>query len=304
MMDLYNLLMSELDDYYDYEKAMSPAPAVLQGKTEEDEADEGSGDDAGEDQADKNKPDKNKPDEEEEDEEGEDESEEEEEPDEEDEGEDEEEDEASDDEGDDSGDTGDAGNDSADKSDPGGAGGDRAGASGAGSSASPSEGGGGGPARKLKNAADTAYYNPANKGNCNMATAQAAALMGNHELEGKCANKQVQHMRERWKEVSAAKAQELANQGKLVVAGREETKKDAKGNPLHGHTMVVVPGELQISGRDKMAYPMVEGLGTGSSDGSKSANFCWDATEITQVHYYTPPDDEADEEGVGPLYER
>ena len=90
-------------------------------------------------------------------------------------------------------------------------------------------------------------------------------------------------MGEHWREVGAAEAQELANQGKLAIAG-------LPGKP--GQTAVVVPGHMQEAGEGRR-YPKVQGgssggIGSGGySVGNKNAGV-WSKTERALVKYYTP----------------
>ena len=112
-------------------------------------------------------------------------------------------------------------------------------------------------------------------------TAEVAAQFGRAELEGAGANAQVATMRARWRTVDAEAAADLAERGRLVVAGLE-----GEGNG--GHTAVVVPGPGAT--HDGRFYPNVAGGGLPfrRSDGSRSAAEVWTSAERARVRYFTP----------------
>jgi len=115
----------------------------------------------------------------------------------------------------------------------------------------------------------------------NQSTAHVAAHYGQDELTGKSANEQVEHMRERWREVSARAAQDLANRGELAVAGLERP-----GGT--GHTAVVTPGEGATHDGDFYPHVTCGGPRAARSDGTKTAADVWPARHRQQVRYYTP----------------
>lgn len=136
------------------------------------------------------------------------------------------------------------------------------------------------PAAQLAEIAREAYE--LHTGYANQATAHVAARLGYPELGGKSANEQVAYMREKWSEVDARAAQDLANLGELVVAGRERP-----GGT--GHTGVVTPGQGAAQ-PDGTFYPNVTAGGPASSrsDGTKTAADVWPARDWRNVRYYKP----------------
>jgi len=124
---------------------------------------------------------------------------------------------------------------------------------------------------------------------CNVSTSYVAEKgFNNTALNGKLANDQVEFMNENWKEITARKAQQIANEGGLAVAGLEDKGKDENGNDKHGHTMTVSPGEGVEKGED--FYPNVSGggKGAGASDGRKTVNETWNKIDRQKVRYFTP----------------
>ena len=73
---------------------------------------------------------------------------------------------------------------------------------------------------------------------CAKSVRTAAEMYGIHDLPPKNANKQIEHVRQKWRKISADEAIQLANQGIFVVAGM--TGKELKDT--HGHLAVVAPG--------------------------------------------------------------
>jgi len=71
-------------------------------------------------------------------------------------------------------------------------------------------------------------------------------LTGSQELRGMRANDMVEHWSSfpnTWKEIKMSEAQDLANQGYIVVAGAK-----AGPNETSGHVVVIVPGEEKEGG--------------------------------------------------------
>ena len=112
-------------------------------------------------------------------------------------------------------------------------------------------------------------------------TAEVAAQLGRAELDGLSANQQVATMRARWREVGAQAAADLAERGRLVVAGLD-------GAGGSGHTAIVVPGPGTTQGGRFFPNVAGGGLPLRRSDGSRSAGEVWTAAERGRVRYFTP----------------
>jgi len=129
---------------------------------------------------------------------------------------------------------------------------------------------------------------------CSSSTAQVADDYGITALNNlPTANKQVQYMQNPengWRTVTAEEAQDLANQGYLVIAGRAEP------NGI-GHVAVVVPGQMVQSG-DGNSYPLVAGgaldsnnpgvPGAAYSENGHGVNHAWSRRHRQEVEYYVP----------------
>lgn len=121
------------------------------------------------------------------------------------------------------------------------------------------------------------------------------------------ANALLDYFEQNWTNITddPAKAQRLADQGKIVVAG----KKEAGGK--NGHVVIVYPGGLKGAGgykymyqklgkelimEEKGQYPRAMSTSIGSWPGAKSLGEktvfdSWANEEsYRQVKYYTPPD--------------
>jgi hypothetical protein len=130
----------------------------------------------------------------------------------------------------------------------------------------------------------------ANKTDCANSVAAVAETLGITDLNGKRANEQIQHMEDNWKKVTPAEAQELANQGKLAVAG-------VKNDGGHGHVALAVPGSVD----ERFKHPKLAGGSYNSSDPSKpgaayskdgqTVNYVWRKSKIKDIQYYTPNDE-------------
>lgn len=91
---------------------------------------------------------------------------------------------------------------------------------------------------------------------CNAAVAFIAVKMGCMELTGRLANDMCDYFTARpdtWSPLPIEKAQELANQGSLVIAAR-------KDDP-HGHVCVCMPGIAKTSGKWNCRAPAVVNIG-------------------------------------------
>lgn len=78
---------------------------------------------------------------------------------------------------------------------------------------------------------------------CNQYVAEVCAAYGFKGLDGFTANEIVDtlSMHDQWSEIPLSKAQDLANEGTLIVAGIKEE--------LHGHVNIICPGKEKTSGR-------------------------------------------------------
>ena len=76
-------------------------------------------------------------------------------------------------------------------------------------------------------------------------------LTGNTSLTGKTANAIVDHFADSpdWEEIPMDQAQQLANEGNIVMVGWKNPLASPR-NTHSGHVAVVVPGEMQESGKD------------------------------------------------------
>lgn len=121
---------------------------------------------------------------------------------------------------------------------------------------------------------------------CNFSVAQVANDYGITELDNLMANQQVEHMRSNgWQTVTAEEAQNLANQGQFVIAGRADPDEN-------GHVQVVVPGEMVTSDQDGNRYPIVAGGAmnpTAYSERGHGVNHSWRPEYRQEVEYFVPP---------------
>lgn len=109
---------------------------------------------------------------------------------------------------------------------------------------------------------------------CNMAVHHVCARMGYDKFKGLLANQIVDFLRRspEWTPVPLSGAQELANEGRLVVAGAED-------HP-HGHVVVVRPGAEDFSGKWESKAPKVSQVGATSYIGRSMA---WAFQEIPEI---------------------
>jgi len=112
---------------------------------------------------------------------------------------------------------------------------------------------------------------------CNFSVDHVLARMGYEKMRNPggspmMANQMVDFMTRSadWEDVEMAHAQTFANDGRVVVAGREE-----KGL---GHVVVVRPGIAERSGKYGMNVPKVSHVGANSYIG-RGVNFAFDGTE-------------------------
>ena len=96
---------------------------------------------------------------------------------------------------------------------------------------------------------DNSAYLPLADGTtfCNISVSVISATMGCKDFYGKTADEIVAFLEtsQDWEEVDIAKAQDMANQGSLLIAGL-----DSKGlDQAHGHVVVIRPGKPCYSGK-------------------------------------------------------
>lgn len=108
---------------------------------------------------------------------------------------------------------------------------------------------------------------------CNQFVHSIAKAIGYTNFEGLMANQMVDLMKKPengWIQVDGAVAQEHANKGVLVIAGRTATG--------HGHVCIVVPGILEKSGSWGEAVPKCVNVGKDVFFGKK-ISFAFSSTE-------------------------
>lgn len=143
-------------------------------------------------------------------------------------------------------------------------------------------------ADKLTKAAENAVKNVTEEygtesAQCNRGVNNAfTELTGSTELANKNANDMVSTL-----ETSAnfepvtslEKAQEIANDGGIVIAG----KKEETGS---GHVVLVVPGEIVNSSFWKGKVPVVMDTGWGKRDKKIAISYSWVASDKSGVKFY------------------
>jgi len=139
--------------------------------------------------------------------------------------------------------------------------------------------------------------------------AQVARAYEIDSLDGLDANEQVDLLSREWRKISPKMAQQLANRGQLVVAGKrggflkrgEDLARDEDGKPVRGlgHVAVIVPGALADD-----EFPVAAGGSrkvVKDEDGSvtiergpafraegRRVDRIWTTTQLPLVSYYTP----------------
>jgi hypothetical protein len=91
-----------------------------------------------------------------------------------------------------------------------------------------------------------------NQTDCNRFVNEVAIALGYMKFAGLRASQITALMRKEWVEIDGAKAQELANQGNLVVAGWINPDPNQSG-----HVCIVRPGNTVVSGKWGPNVPMV-----------------------------------------------
>lgn len=116
---------------------------------------------------------------------------------------------------------------------------------------------------------------------CNFFCRDVALERGYHRFRDLTANQQIALMdgSPEWEEVQAETAQALANQDKLVIAGWVHPKGG------HGHVCVVVPGDMQMSGKWGRVVPVCANVAPAVFYG-KPVSFAFSADKKEDVHYF------------------
>lgn len=108
---------------------------------------------------------------------------------------------------------------------------------------------------------------------CNFAVDRVCQRIGYAKLQHKTANEIVDYMRthpEEWEGVNLPQAQDLANDGNLVVVG-------TTGDP-HGHVACVRPGRAAFSQNWNCLCPQLMNVGASNSIG-KAANWIFKTSQ-------------------------
>lgn len=89
--------------------------------------------------------------------------------------------------------------------------------------------------------------NPDGTTHCNQAVQAVLKTLGYGMMEGMTADQMVDFLQksQEWSDVSIEKAQEMANQGSILIAGLSSTEL----NQGHGHVVVLRPGRAVYSGK-------------------------------------------------------
>jgi len=105
------------------------------------------------------------------------------------------------------------------------------------------------------------------------------------------ADAQIDYMRAHWERVDLHRAMQLANQGKLVVAGMKSQPglRNPPGYDQHGHVGVVMPGGPHPQTR----WPVVAGGGSAAARSveGKAMNYVWNPYFLhprLMVEFFTP----------------
>lgn len=117
-----------------------------------------------------------------------------------------------------------------------------------------------------------------NTTHCNQFVAEVSRYCGFKGLEGLSTNEIVDLVskHDQWSEVAMDKAQDLANEGTLIIAG-------LKGSP-HGHVNVICPGKMKTSGR-WIKVPSVANVGTKNFIGT---GLNWAFSDLPKLWAYRP----------------
>lgn len=101
---------------------------------------------------------------------------------------------------------------------------------------------------------------------CNLAVNYVCSRLGYDKFKGMVANQIVDYMRrkpEEWEPVEMSRAQDLANEGRLLLAGIQED--------IHGHVVVIRPGIEEFSGKWSARAPKAGNVGATSAMGKSIA---------------------------------
>jgi len=90
---------------------------------------------------------------------------------------------------------------------------------------------------------------------CNLAVDMICSKMGYYEFRGLTANQMIIQMEnsDRWQKIDMDFAQDRANEGNLVIAGRM--------NSPHGHVVVIIPGMPVYSPKFRKELPRCMNVG-------------------------------------------
>jgi hypothetical protein len=116
---------------------------------------------------------------------------------------------------------------------------------------------------------------------CNFFVRDIALERGYSRLKELTANQQIALMdgSPEWNEVQAETAQALANQDKFVVAGWANTSGG------HGHVCVIVPGDMQMSGKWNRLVPVCANVAPEVFYG-KPVSFAFSKEKRDDVRYF------------------
>lgn len=112
---------------------------------------------------------------------------------------------------------------------------------------------------------------------CNMAVHHVCARFGYEKFKGMVANQIVDYMRrkpEEWELLPMASAQEMANSGRLLIAGMTAEQ--------HGHVVVIRPGIEGFSGKWQVKAPKACNVGATSCLG-KPLSFSFGGPAIPEI---------------------
>jgi hypothetical protein len=141
--------------------------------------------------------------------------------------------------------------------------------------------------------------------------AEVAEAFDITDLKGKTTNAQLTFLRQNWKEISPDEAQALANDGRLVIAGRSgEIVLDSEGDPMRdkdgrrirnsGLVAIVVPGRLAdhrypiVAGSDRVwvkdasSGKVQAEAGPATSTEGQRADVAFKRADLSRLKYFTP----------------
>ena len=109
---------------------------------------------------------------------------------------------------------------------------------------------------------------------CNLSVQHVCGRMGYDKMKGMVANQMVDFLKrsDEWQPIDMSVAQGLANQGCIVIAGKQEDP--------HGHVVIIRPGLEEISGKWGRKAPKVAQVGGTSYIGKTLA---WAFKEMPEM---------------------